>query len=147
MKKFFTEADIAEIDRLNHLLHRKMIQDPFENHYPRLKELSSIEISILRILTEEPEAMPTDIARSIGVSKSTLTSAINRLENRAYIKREISPKDRRSFLLTLTEEGKLTQGEHLSFERELYIRLLGLMGNKDETALFLALAAKIVEGF
>ena len=147
MKRSFTEADIAEIDRLHHLIHRKMIQDPYENHYPRLKDLSTIEMSVLRILADDPDAMPTDIADSIGVSKSTLTSAINRLEIRAYIERKISPMDRRSFRLALTEEGKLAQGEHLSSEREFYIRLLSLLGSKDETAAFLALAAKIVEGF
>jgi DNA-binding MarR family transcriptional regulator len=124
-----------------------MIQDPYENHYPRLKDLSSIEMSVLRILADDPDAMPTDIADSIGVSKSTLTSAINRLEKRAYIERKISPVDRRSFRLALSKDGKLAQGEHLSSEREFYIRLLNLMGSKEETATFLALAAKIVEGF
>ena len=147
MKRCFTEADIAEIDRLHHLIHQKMVQDPFESHYPRLKGLSSIEMSVLRILADDPDAMPTDIAKEIGISKSTLTSAINRLEERDYIGRRISPEDKRSFRLVLTEEGKLAQGEHLSSEREFYTKLLGLMGSKEETATFLRLAAKLVDGF
>jgi DNA-binding MarR family transcriptional regulator len=147
MKRCFTEEDIAEVDRLHHVIHQKLVQDPYESHYPRLNGLSSIEMSVLRILADDPDAMPTDIAKEIGVSKSTLTSAINRLEERAYIGRRINPDDKRSFRLVLTEEGKLAQDEHLSSEREFYTRLLGLMGSKEETATFLRLAAKIVEGF
>jgi DNA-binding MarR family transcriptional regulator len=147
MKRCFTQEDIAEVDRLHHLMHRKMAKAPYESHYPRLAGLSSIEMSVLRILSDDPEAMPTGIAKEIGVSKSTLTSAINRLEARVYIERQISPADKRSFRLALTEEGKLAQGEHLSSEKEFYTKLLGLMGSKEETATFLRLAAKIVEGF
>ena len=147
MKRCFTEDDIAEIDRLHHLIHQKLVQDPYESHYPRLKGLSSIEMSVLRILADDPNAMPTDIAKEISVSKSTLTSAINRLEERAYIERRISPEDKRSFRLALTGEGKLAQGEHLASERAFYTKLLGLMGSKEETAAFLRLAAKIVDGF
>jgi DNA-binding MarR family transcriptional regulator len=147
MKRCFTEEDIAEVDRLHHAIHQKLVQDPYENLYPRLKDLSSIEMSILRILADAPDAMPTDIAKEIGVSKSTLTSAINRLEARAYIERRISTTDKRSFRLALTEEGKLAQGEHLSSERAFYTKLLGLMGSKEETTTFLRLAAKIVDGF
>lgn len=147
MKRCFTEADIAELDRLHHIMHRKMIDDPYEDRFPRLNGLSSIEMSVLRILAKNPSAMPTGIAKEIGVSKSTLTSAINRLEARAYIERRISPEDKRSFRLVLTGEGKLAQGEHLESERRFYTKLLGLMGSKEETATFLRLAAKIVEGF
>jgi DNA-binding MarR family transcriptional regulator len=147
MKRFFTEADLAELDRLHHIIHGKMLDDPYEDRFPRLKGLSSVEMSVLRVLAGNPDAMPTGIAKEIGVSKSTLTSAINRLETRAYIERRISPDDKRSFRLVLTDEGKLAQGEHLASERQFYTKLLCLMGSREETASFLRLAAKIAEGF
>ena len=43
---------------------------------------------------------------SFGHRRSTLTSILNRLEDRGLIAREIHPDDRRSYLLRLTREGR-----------------------------------------
>ena len=45
-----------------------------------------------------------------------LTSMIDRLEKKNLIKRAISTKDRRSYKLELTEEGRKTQVEHDKFD-------------------------------
>lgn len=147
MKKPFTAADIAELNRLHHLLHRKMAASHWEDAYPHLKGLTTLEIGIIGALSGKPEATPTELAEALQVSKSTLTSAINRLETRGYLGREISPADRRSFRLVLAGEGKLAQGEHLASERAIYTRLLGLLDSGEETASLLALARKIAERF
>jgi DNA-binding MarR family transcriptional regulator len=47
-----------------------------------------------------------DVHDSFGHSRSTLTSILNRLEDRGLIAREIHPDDRRSYLLRLTREGR-----------------------------------------
>lgn len=147
MKACFTNADIAEADRLLHLIHRKELHSGFMDRYPRLKGLTTLEIGVLRKLADNPEAMPTGIAKDIGISKSTLTSAINRLEKHGFIERTINPADRRSFRLALTGEGLAAQKEHLDFERALYKHLLGLLDSREEVTTFLALAAKVIEGF
>jgi DNA-binding MarR family transcriptional regulator len=147
MREYFTRSDIAEADRLLHLAHRKELAHPFGEAYPRLRDLTTVEIGILRSLAEDPELKPTEIARGMDISKSTLTSAINRLEKRGYLERRISLTDRRSFRLALSKEGLSAQEEHLAAEKAFYERLLGLLDGEDEVATFLSLMAKVIEGF
>lgn len=47
-----------------------------------------------------------ELLRVLGHKKSTLTSILDRLEERRYLVREINRTDRRSFLVELTAEGK-----------------------------------------
>jgi DNA-binding MarR family transcriptional regulator len=49
---------------------------------------------------------PNELHRLFGHKRSTLTSVLDRLESRGYSRREIHPEDRRSFLISLTEDGK-----------------------------------------
>ena len=51
---------------------------------------------------------PTSIGalhRDFGHRRSTLTSIIDRLEQRQFVRREINPADRRSFIVRLTPAG------------------------------------------
>jgi DNA-binding MarR family transcriptional regulator len=146
VKKSFDEADVAELDRIHHILHMKELQDSARDRFPRLKSLSTLEMGILGLLTGKPDAAPAEIADCLRVPRSTVTGALDRLEAKGYLGRAINPEDRRSFRLVLTEEGKLAQGEHLASEREFYLRVLGLLSSREETASFLALARKIAEG-
>lgn len=61
-----------------------------------------------------------------------LTSMIDRLEKKNLIKRAISTKDRRSYKLELTEEGRKTQVEHDKFETEFYARITNSLDTYEE---------------
>ena len=61
-----------------------------------------------------------------------LTSMIDRLEKKNLIKRAISTKDRRSYKLELTEEGRKTQVEHDKFEAEFYARIINSLDTYEE---------------
>ena len=69
-------------------------------------ELKPRRFAILTLIHENPGATLTAIGRASGRDKSTLTPAINDLEHRGLITRERSPSDRRSYVLSLTREGK-----------------------------------------
>jgi MarR family transcriptional regulator, organic hydroperoxide resistance regulator len=146
VKKSFDEDDVAELDRIHHILHMKELQGSARDSFPRLRSLSTLEMGILSLLTGKPDAAPAEIADYLRVPRSTVTGALDRLEAKGYLGRAINPEDRRSFRLVLTEEGKLAQGEHLASEREFYLRVLGLLSSREETASFLALARKVAEG-
>ncbi|WP_158296629.1 MarR family winged helix-turn-helix transcriptional regulator [Nocardioides albidus] len=47
----------------------------------------------------------TDLAHEVVLTKAGLTSLIDRLEERSLLQRVPDPADRRSFRITLTEEG------------------------------------------
>jgi len=48
----------------------------------------------------------SEIHRVFGLKRSTLTSMLDRLEERKLIRRELHPEDRRSFLVHLTRTGR-----------------------------------------
>ena len=103
-----------------------------EKKYPRLKVLSENEIAIIRIISEGDEVIIKEIVDVLKIPKSTLTSMIDRLEKKNLIKRAISTKDRRSYKLELTEEGRKTQVEHDKFETEFYARIINSLDTYEE---------------
>jgi DNA-binding MarR family transcriptional regulator len=141
------EADIEELNKLWHLMYRKMLAKPITKDYWHIEKVSSLELSVLGTLWRNPEMAPKDIADSLSLSRSTIASALNRLETRGYLERRISPTDRRSFLLVLTNEGELAQKEHIESERVFYAKMLSLFDSKRESANFLILIRKIVEKY
>ncbi len=75
------------------------------------RELSEIAVSqaeahVLSFLSAHGPCSIADVHHSFGHRRSTLTSILNRLEDRRLIAREIHPDDRRSYLLRLTREGR-----------------------------------------
>jgi MarR family transcriptional regulator, organic hydroperoxide resistance regulator len=47
-----------------------------------------------------------ELVRIFGYHKSTMSSILNKLEKRGHLRRVINDKDRRSFLVELTAEGR-----------------------------------------
>jgi MarR family transcriptional regulator, organic hydroperoxide resistance regulator len=68
--------------------------------------LSAAEINALANLGEGGTLNIRQLSERTGTRASTLTSLLDRLENRGYLARELDPADRRSFRLPLTEAGQ-----------------------------------------
>ena len=68
--------------------------------------ISQAEAHVLSFLSARGPCSIADLHRSFGHRRSTLTSILNRLEDRGLIAREIHPDDRRSYLLRLTRQGR-----------------------------------------
>jgi DNA-binding MarR family transcriptional regulator len=66
------------------------------------------EARVLYILAESSPLMVKEIARGLqGVGMSKLTRVLDQLEEQGYITRSLNLEDRRSFHVSLTEQGKL----------------------------------------
>jgi DNA-binding MarR family transcriptional regulator len=68
--------------------------------------ISQAEAHVLSHLSGCGPCSIADVHHSFGHRRSTLTSILNRLEDRGLIAREIHPDDRRSYLLRLTHDGR-----------------------------------------
>jgi len=64
------------------------------------------EAHVLTHLSDRREKTAADIHQAFGHKRSTLTSILDRLEARELITRDVSPEDRRSFLVALTRQGR-----------------------------------------
>ena len=71
----------------------------------RAPGLTQAEAHILCHLHEAGDTSIADLHRAFAHKRSTLTSVLDRLDARGLVKRETSPKDRRSFTISLTRAG------------------------------------------
>ena len=70
------------------------------------QDLTQGEAHILCHLHESGACTIADLHRAFAHKRSTLTSVLDRLDERGFISRKISRTDRRSFVVALTRSGK-----------------------------------------
>jgi DNA-binding MarR family transcriptional regulator len=84
--------------------------------------VNQAEAHVLAHLASAGEATIGEVHRAFGHRRSTLTSILDRLEHRNLIARTSDPRDRRTFVVSLTRTGRAAAKrvmDHLaSFERE-----------------------------
>lgn len=68
--------------------------------------VSQPEAHILTHLDSAPDCTIADLHRAFAHKRSTLTSILDRLAARGLIVRQTDPRDRRSFRISLTREGR-----------------------------------------
>jgi DNA-binding MarR family transcriptional regulator len=67
--------------------------------------ITQAEVHILVQLERRGDIPITTLHREFGTKRSTLTSVLDRLEQRGLVRREPNPTDRRSFVIHLTRAG------------------------------------------
>lgn len=90
----------------SHLLHRA--QQLASDRFSLLVGEDGVtfrQYVILTAIADTPGASQTELARSTGVDRSTLTDLVQRLERNGLVARKGSESDARSFMLELTAEG------------------------------------------
>ena len=91
-------------DTLSHSMQRFEVQTT----------CSPAEVDVLRVLAQRGPLAVKEIARSIpGLSLSKLTRVLDELESAERVTRTLNRHDRRSFLVTPTEQGLLLIGGFL----------------------------------
>ena len=137
-----SEDEIARFDGIYHQLIKMNLGSglvcPKE-----LKSLTTTDISVLSITAANPSIIIREIAGYLNIPNSTLTSSINRLEKKGLAGRIISPRDRRSFSLELTEKGRTVQRMHLDFEKAFFEMILQQLPSSGERAALMDLMETI----
>jgi DNA-binding MarR family transcriptional regulator len=105
-----TEADAIvlhpDLDKIGYLCRRVSI-----THLQRLQasipdlEVTAGQLGTLILIGSNPGITPTKICRAQGHEKATVTTALDYLERKKLISRQVSASDRRSFAITLTKSG------------------------------------------
>lgn len=87
---------------------RRLIRatDLHSKHLVRTSGLTASQVLILQAIDKQEQATPSQLAKEISLSQATITSIVDRLENRGLLARERSQTDRRRVYLQLTEAGK-----------------------------------------
>ncbi|MEB2283716.1 MAG: hypothetical protein B6D46_15720 [Polyangiaceae bacterium UTPRO1] len=77
------------------------------------------------------------IGQQLGLTPSTMTGLVDRLEEQGYLRREAHPSDRRATVLRLTPKGETAFRREVEFYRALVDETLAALGD-DAKALVLA---------
>jgi len=141
------ETELQErIDRSLHNILTAMSLDRLplarENGNFSAKNLSLMEIRILRKIDEDNEIPLKDIRVSVQLPNSTLTSIIKRFEQKGLITRLLNPEDKRSFILRITKIGHVINEQHRAFDVQMAQTFIDRMDSVEEAEEFMRLATK-----
>ena len=93
----------ARLSRIGPLLARRQ-DDVFSRFGLNRGEVGAL--SALRISGPPYRLSPTRLAKGLMLSSAGVTSRIDRLERRGYVRRLDDPDDRRGVIIELTDEGR-----------------------------------------
>lgn len=145
MKDEITQSEIERLDKVYHALIVSIQKTNDELWKDKLQGISTVEISILSIIERQPDVILKEITKILDVPASTLTSAVDRLEKRGLLTRVISKRDRRSFGLALTKDGRIAQEEHRQSESLLWQKILGAYDTAEERGELIRLLSILAE--
>ncbi len=110
--------------------------------FGELSEFTPVEINLLSMVGSRKDMLLREFLEIVKIPKSTLTSIVNRLEKRDYLKRVINPRDKRSFGLELTERGERFFTLYKTYQGEMGSKILSGL-DADEQMQLLYLLKKI----
>lgn len=135
MSEPITQEEMGQLDRVWHDLILVMQKANTSFLHGGLEGLSTVEISVLSIVSRKPDVILREILGVLEIPASTLTSAVDRLEKRGLLRRVISARDRRSYGLELTEDGMRAQEEHKREEEAVLRCVLGAYTREERSEL------------
>jgi DNA-binding MarR family transcriptional regulator len=113
----------------------QLVQRLIRSGWPEAWQQTNLPLGASRallLLSAGRVTSPGEIADAMGVSRTTVTGLIDRLELDGLITRAIAPDDKRSFLLTLTDKGRQTVEQVENIRRK---QLAEALDRLDEAAL------------
>ena len=80
--------------------------------------MTPVQSGILFLLQEEAHTM-TEISRELGIDNSATTGLVDRLESAGLARRRPHPKDRRTYLIEITDVGRRATEKALELVHEV----------------------------
>lgn len=139
-----SEDQLAAVDPLLHQLFWKLRIDRMDSWSARFAGMNMRDLHILKLVGNNPDVILKDIRQELDMPHSTLTSAINRLEEGGLLRRIISQRDRRSYGLELTAKGRAVKEEHDRVDRLMAQMTLDALDSDAERQALIDLLAKVI---
>lgn len=98
-------------------------------------DLSPKELHLIHLIGKMGEITASNLATSVGTTKSSITKSVNALFNKGYVLRKRNFSDRRYVYVSLSEKGKLLFNIHNQFHEQIMSRLLQEFNGEEEKKL------------
>ena len=92
-------------------------------------------LGALLLAGSDQQLSPTQLFRGLMLSSAGITSRLDRLERRGYVKRARHPSDRRGVLVTLTDAGRKVLEQAVAADAGGEQELLSALTKEDRRAL------------
>lgn len=107
-------------------------------------DITAVQFAALSVLKDYPGIDQVTLAGMIAYDRVTIGGVIDRLEQKGYLTRTISPRDRRARELHITDEGLAVQRTLLPIVREAQEVMLAGLG-EEERAAFMSMLNRLTE--
>ena len=108
--------------------------------------VTPVQFSIMTVAGAQPGLEQVELAREVGVDRTTLTNVLTRLEARGLIARAAVPADRRVKRVSLTAEGKATLTRMNKAAERAHARTIEALAPTERAAFLGALRALVSAG-
>lgn len=99
-------------------------------------KVSMNEVHVLEAISLSKEPSMSNIAKKLGITISSATTAINVLVRKGYVSRQFPENDRRKVLITLEEPAKAVLKVHERYHRKMVDSIFSDLGvGEDEVLL------------
>jgi DNA-binding MarR family transcriptional regulator len=83
------------------------------------------------IASHEGDVLPSEIGNKMEVSSARIATALNSLEKKGLVTRQIDTQDRRMILIAITQEGRKIAKKHQEAVLRVATKMLRLLGEHD----------------
>jgi MarR family transcriptional regulator, temperature-dependent positive regulator of motility len=139
-------ADMNSLRMPGHVirrLHQRSTQVFAQRTLAAGLDLTSVQFAALDAIAAHPGADQATIAQLIAFDRATIGGVVDRLLQKGWIRRGVSPTDRRARVLDLTPEGQQILGQLLPVVEDLQLTLLENLSPAERDS-FMALSRKIL---
>lgn len=99
------------------------------------KDITNNDMHIIEAIGLSGENTMSSVAKKLKITAGSLTTAVNALVRKAYVKRERSEEDRRVVYIALTEKGEKAFHHHEQFHRQMTNAVIEKLDDEEITAL------------
>lgn len=104
------QIDVGPLSRMIGYALRRAQLAVFDDFIASLAEvnLRPAQFSVLLVLDRAPGSTQSALAASLGIKRANFVAMMDELEDRGLAERTVSPSDKRSHAIFLTEKGRKT---------------------------------------
>ena len=99
------------------------------------KDITNNDMHIIEAIGLSGENTMSSVAKKLKITAGSLTTAVNALVRKAYVKRERSEEDRRVVYIALTEKGEKAFHHHEQFHRQMTNAVIEKLDDEEIDAL------------
>ncbi|MEQ8176840.1 MAG: MarR family transcriptional regulator [Amphiplicatus sp.] len=105
----------------------------------RATGLTPSQLIVLNMVDHLGDATPTDLARNASLTLATMTTLVDKLEDRGFITRRRDEADRRRMLIRITKAGKKTLAESPDALQQQFQKRFEALADWEQASLIAAL--------